>query len=137
MESTLWDLDLAPTEAGRTRQPHHECPVEAALSAVSGKWTTLILRELMSGPRLYSALSASLPGLSDKVLSDRLRTFVESGLVRRTIVRSYPPRSEYELTKLGHALRPLLLELYSTGSALLRGASSPRVTSTTLRGQLR
>src|SRR5690606_5792218 len=48
-----WDLDLVPDEAGRTAKPEPTCPVEVALAAIAGRWTTLLLRDLMGGPRSF------------------------------------------------------------------------------------
>ncbi|MFI2352425.1 hypothetical protein ACH492_36635 [Streptomyces sp. NPDC019443] len=47
-----WDGELVPDERGRTRQPEPDCPVEVALAAVAGRWTTLVLRELMHEPTI-------------------------------------------------------------------------------------
>ncbi|WP_206343962.1 winged helix-turn-helix transcriptional regulator [Streptomyces mesophilus] len=119
-EIHAWDPELVPGEAGRTRRPEPDCPVEAALAAVSGRWTTLVLRELMSGPRGFTELRTRLPELSAKVLSERLRTLQESGLVSVERRRGFPVRTRYELTEAGLALRPLLVTLYATGERLLR-----------------
>ncbi|MBC9714166.1 helix-turn-helix transcriptional regulator [Streptomyces sp. TRM66268-LWL] len=115
-----WDPELVPGSAGRTRRPEPGCPVEAALAAVAGRWTTLVLRELMGGPRGFTELRTRLPELSAKVLSERLRTLQESSLVTVERRRGFPVRTRYELTEAGRALRPLLVELYATGERLLR-----------------
>ncbi|WP_236567802.1 MULTISPECIES: helix-turn-helix domain-containing protein [unclassified Nocardiopsis] len=126
-----WDRELVPDGAGETREPTPTCPVEAALAAVSGRWTTLVLRELAHGPRSYGGLRRALPRLSDKVLSDRLRTLVEQGLAERRETAGFPTRTAYSLTARGALLRPLLVQLYRTGSELLAtggdraGAGSP------------
>ncbi|WP_431771976.1 winged helix-turn-helix transcriptional regulator [Streptomyces cucumeris] len=119
-----WDEDLVPSRSGRTRRPEPDCPVEAALAAVSGRWTTLLLRELMGGPRGFTELRALLPELSAKVLSERLRALRERGLVTVERQRGFPVRTRYALTEAGRALRPLLIELYATGEALLRLTSA-------------
>jgi len=65
-----WDEELVPTPTGRTQAPSPDCPVEVALAAIAGRWTTLVLRNLMSGDAYsYTELAATLPSLSDKVLS--------------------------------------------------------------------
>ncbi len=120
-----WDPELAPTAPGRTRRPEGDCPVEVALAAVSGRWTTLILRELMGGPRGFTELRERLPEVSAKVLSHRLRELGEGGLVSVERQRGFPVRSRYALTASGQALRPLLVELYATGEALLALGGGP------------
>lgn len=117
--SRPWDADLVPTLGGRTPAPSPDCPVEVSLAAISGRWTTLVLRDLFSGgAQSYSELSASLPQLSDKVLADRLSRLVSSGLVERISVSGFPRRTEYRISERGERLRPLLIELYRTGLAL-------------------
>ncbi|RNL82666.1 winged helix-turn-helix transcriptional regulator [Halostreptopolyspora alba] len=112
--------DLVPDGRGDVGAPSPDCPVEIALAAIAGRWTTLILRDLSRGPLSYGRLKRGLPGLSDKVLSDRLQHLRSQGLVRRTEVRGYPSRTTYTLTAAGHSLRPLLVELYATGTRLAR-----------------
>ncbi len=117
--STRWDEELVPTPDGRTRAPSPNCPVEVSLAAITGRWTTLVLRDLMPGrPLSYTELAQSLPQLSDKVLSDRLSELVAAGLVERTATNGFPRRTAYRITDRGRELRPLLIELYRTGLAL-------------------
>ncbi|RZS43816.1 HxlR family transcriptional regulator [Herbihabitans rhizosphaerae] len=124
-ETHAFDAELVPDSRGRTRRPSPECPVEVALAAVSGRWTTLVLRELMAGPMSFSDLRAALPDLSPKVLADRLRTLDARDLVGRQRIPGFPPRTSYRLTTAGEALRPLLVALYSVGSELLSRGSRP------------
>ncbi|WP_031070108.1 winged helix-turn-helix transcriptional regulator [Streptomyces sp. NRRL WC-3742] len=113
-----WDEELVPDERGRTGNPEQGCPVEVALAAIAGRWTTLVLRELMHGPASYGELRERLPRISPKVLAERLRALEDRELVVRERVRGFPVRTSYGLTPRGEALRPLLVELYRTGSAL-------------------
>ncbi|MFC7307778.1 winged helix-turn-helix transcriptional regulator [Streptomyces monticola] len=117
-ELPAWEAELVPDEHGRSRRPEADCPVEVALAAVAGRWTTLVLRELMSGPHSYTGLRDRLPEISPKVLSDRLRTLEERGLLSRDRLPGFPVRTRYHLTPAGRSLRPLLIELYRTGTAL-------------------
>lgn len=123
-----WDAELVPDDAGRTDRPDTECPVEIALAAIGGRWTTLVLRELMHRPLSFSELSETLPQLSDKVLDERLRRLRTQNLVERRAVTGFPSRVTYSLTPAGQQLRPLLVELYRTGLHLrqsLRPAPAP------------
>lgn len=110
-----WDMTLVPGMDGRTLEPHHDCSVEVALEALKGRWTTLVLRELIHGDKSYGALSQSLPKLSDKVLTDVLTHLRKCGVVSRTVFRGFPNRTLYRLTATGWEIRPLLIELYRTG----------------------
>lgn len=118
VSSEGWDEELVPDQRGRSRRPDPSCPVEVALLAISGRWTTLVLRSLMHGDRSYTVLKQDLPTLSDKVLTDILARLRERGLVHRKIVRGFPSRALYGLTPAGHGLRPLLVQLYRTGISL-------------------
>jgi len=97
--------------------------VEIALHAISGRWTTLLLRDLMHGPRSFGQLRTGLPSLSDKVLADRLAHLRREGLIDRQEQKAFPTRSTYSLTRAGEHLRPLLTQLYRTGQQLQRHAS--------------
>ena len=87
------------------------CPVARAMEVLDGKWTVLVIRDLLSGVRRFSELRASLPGISPKTLTDRLRMLEEHGLVQRSIYAEVPPRVEYQLTERGQSLRPVLAAL--------------------------
>ncbi|WP_285639755.1 helix-turn-helix domain-containing protein [Lentzea sp. NBRC 102530] len=100
-------------------RPSAECPVEVALAAISGRWATLVVRDLMHGPKSFSALRAGLPSLSAKVLTERLESLVAQGLVSCHRSPGFPVRTTYSLTAAGLLLRPLLVQLYRTGEALL------------------
>lgn len=89
------------------------------MAAVSGRWTTLVLRNLFSGGTCsWTELAQSLPQLSDKVLAERLGELVAARLVERTVTSAFPRRTAYRVTERGAELRPLLIELYRTGMAL-------------------
>lgn len=115
-----WDPELVPTADGRTVRPSEQCPVEVALAAIGGRWTTLILRDLAvaDGPVSYSALADGLPELSDKVLVERLARLTTDGYVNRESTVGYPTRVHYRISARGRLLRPLLIELYRTGTVL-------------------
>ncbi|MET9226081.1 helix-turn-helix domain-containing protein [Lentzea sp. NPDC003310] len=100
-------------------RPTEDCPVEVALAAVSGRWATLVVRDLLAGPRSFSQLRAGLPTLSAKVLTERLESLVAQGLVVCTRSPGFPVRTSYALTPAGVLLRPLLEQLFRTGEALL------------------
>ena len=94
------------------------CPVLKAASIVGTKWTTLIVRDLLSGPKRYSELKRSLLGISPKMLSDRLHMLVERGLVTRKVFDTKPPTTEYALTGLGRDLEGVILAMAEFGERL-------------------
>jgi DNA-binding HxlR family transcriptional regulator len=85
-----------------------ECPIARFLTVLDGPWATLIVRELLTGPKRFTELRAALPGISPKTLSSRLRRFVLTGLVTRTAYAEIPPRVEYQLTPAGTRLEVVL-----------------------------
>jgi DNA-binding HxlR family transcriptional regulator len=97
------------------RRASPECAVERALDVIDGKWTTLILRDLLRGTRRFGELRVSLSGISPKTLTDRLRDLEASGVLERTIYPEIPPRVEYALTDKGRALGPVVAALAEWG----------------------
>jgi len=87
------------------------CPVEVTLSLIGDKWAVLVLRDLLPGKKRFSELRKSIGSVSQKVLAAQLRTMAARGLLTRTVYPEVPPRVEYELTKLGQSLRPVLAAL--------------------------
>jgi DNA-binding HxlR family transcriptional regulator len=94
------------------------CGVARALDVVGERWTLLVVRELLFGPKRFTDLVRGLPGMSQNVLSQRLRELAGAGLVERR--RLGPPVSGqvYELTERGMALRPVVIELARWGSRI-------------------
>jgi DNA-binding HxlR family transcriptional regulator len=82
------------------------CPSRQVLARISDKWVTLILVALAGGPQRYSDLSRTIAGVSQKMLTQTLRTLERDGLVTRTVTASVPARVDYQLTPLGEGLMP-------------------------------
>ncbi|GAA4233862.1 helix-turn-helix domain-containing protein [Actinomadura meridiana] len=87
---------------------HVDCPARAVLDHVTSRWATLILTALRDGPLRFSALHTKIEGVSEKMLSQTLRTLVHDGLVIRTVHPTTPPTVSYGLTELGGGLTQLL-----------------------------
>jgi DNA-binding HxlR family transcriptional regulator len=85
-----------------------ECGVGRFLTLLNGPWATLIIRELLEGPRRFTELRDALPGISPHTLTSRLRQFQDYGIVTRTAYAEIPPRVEYRLTPHGEGLREVL-----------------------------
>lgn len=97
----------------RTELP--ACPVEITLSLIGDKWKVLVLRELINGTKRFGELKKSIGSISQKVLTQQLRSMEEDGLVERKVYAEVPPRVEYSLTKDGFSLKPILDSMMEWG----------------------
>ena len=94
-----------------------ECPVATTVQLIGNKWKLLILRNLLVRPWRFNELQRSLDGISQKVLTDNLRSMEEDGLVIRTAYAEVPPRVEYSLSETGESMRPIIRSLEEWGNA--------------------
>src|SRR6184192_3135641 len=98
-----------PTTETQTPATHSICPrYEQAIHLLGKRWTGLLLYALLEGPRRFCELTATVEGLSDRVLSDRLRELELEGVVERVVYPHIPVRVEYQLTDKGHDLAPVV-----------------------------
>lgn len=98
------------------------CPVGAALNVIGERWSLLIVRDLLLGPRRYSELQSGLGGVGTDILAARLRSLQEEGVVRQI---GTGRAQRYELTEAGQALRPVLAELGRWGADRARLPANP------------
>lgn len=84
------------------------CPVATTVQLIGSKWKLLIIRNLLERSWRFKELQKSLEGISQKVLTDSLRSMESDGIIVRTVYPEVPPRVEYSLSKLGESLRPIL-----------------------------
>jgi DNA-binding HxlR family transcriptional regulator len=106
----------------RARKTYDQyCPVARTLDVVGERWTLLIVRDLLMGPKRYTDLRAGLPGIATDILTARLRTLEQAGLVRRRELPPPAPATVYELTERGLELRHAILALGQAGIATLGG----------------
>ncbi len=109
-------LDMNPSTPPPKRHPYAQwAPDARALDLVGDKWTLLIVRDLVAGPRRFVELQRVLPGISTEQLRSRLNRMVADGLLTRQRYREVPPRVDYELTPRSRELLPVLGALASWG----------------------
>lgn len=84
------------------------CPVATTVQMVGSKWKLLILRNLLARPWRFNELRKNLEGISQKVLTDSLRSMEEDSIITRTVYPEVPPRVEYSLSELGESMRPII-----------------------------
>jgi DNA-binding HxlR family transcriptional regulator len=96
----------------RNGRPAHVCPdFHAAIELIGRRWAGAILWALAERPHYFAELTASVPGLSDRLLSRRLRELEAAGLVERSVHGGTPARVSYALTEKGRSLEPVLGDL--------------------------
>ena len=94
-----------------------ECPVATTVLMIGSKWKLLIMRNLMSRPWRFNELQKSIEGISQKALTEALRSMEADGIVKRTAYPEVPPRVEYSLTELGESMRPIIKSMETWGLA--------------------
>ena len=99
-----------------TKEEMPACPVATTVQLIGSKWKLLILRNLLARPWRFNELRKSLEGISQKVLTDSLRSMEEDGLVTRTVYPEVPPRVEYSLSPLGESMRPIIQAMEQWGA---------------------
>ncbi len=93
-----------------------ECPVATTVSLIGSKWKLLIMRNLLERSWRFNELQKSIEGISQKALTEALRSMEADGIVLRTAYPEVPPRVEYSLTELGESMRPIIKAMESWGS---------------------
>lgn len=99
-----------------TKEEMPACPVATTVSLIGSKWKLLIIRNLMSRPWRFNELKKDLEGISQKVLTDSLRSMEADGIVTRTVYPEVPPRVEYALSELGESMRPIIVAMERWGT---------------------
>ncbi len=98
-----------------TKEEMPECPVATTVSLIGSKWKLLILRNLIARPWRFNELKRNLDGISQKVLTDSLRSMELDGIIVRTVYPEVPPRVEYALSPLGESMRPIIAAMEQWG----------------------
>lgn len=99
-----------------TKDELPECPVETTVQLIGSKWKLLIMRNLLSRPWRFNELKKDLDGISQKVLTDSLRSMEEDGIITRTVYPEVPPHVEYALSETGESMRPILNAMQEWGA---------------------
>ena len=100
----------------RTKEELPDCPVATTVQLIGNKWKLLIIRNLLNRPWRFNELKKDLEGISQKVLTDSLRSMEEDGIITRTVYPEVPPRVEYALSELGETMRPILSSMEQWGA---------------------
>ena len=91
-----------------TKDEMPSCPVATTVRLIGSKWKLLIMRNLFIRSWRFNELKKNLEGISQKVLTDSLRSMEEDGIIIRTVYAEVPPRVEYTLSELGYSMKPIM-----------------------------
>ena len=105
----------------KTKDELPDCPVATTVQVIGSKWKLLIMRNLLVRPWRFNELQKNLEGISQKVLTDSLRSMEADGIITRTVYPEVPPRVEYALSPLGETMRPILNAMQAWGNAFKAG----------------
>ena len=100
--------------------PKDNCPVEATLELIGGKYKALILWHLSNGKLRFSELRKVITTATPKMLTQQLRELEASALIHREVFPVVPPKVEYSLTETGRSLLPILVAMRDWGAGYLR-----------------
>ena len=89
------------------KEQKFNCPVEATLSLIGGKYKPLILWHLREQPLHYMELQRLIPRATPKMLSQQLHALEDCGMIRREVIPEKPPKTVYFLTPFGHSIIPV------------------------------
>ena len=98
-----------------TKEEMPACPVATTVALIGSKWKLLIMRNLLARPWRFNELKKNLDGISQKVLTDSLRSMEADGIITRTVYPEVPPRVEYALSDLGESMRPIIKSMEMWG----------------------
>ena len=98
-----------------TKEEMPACPVATTVALIGSKWKLLIMRNLLARPWRFNELKKDLEGISQKVLTDSLRSMEADGIITRTVYPEVPPRVEYALSDLGESMRPIIMSMEAWG----------------------
>ena len=98
-----------------TKEELPACPVATTVWLIGSKWKLLIMRNLLVRPWRFNELKKNLEGISQKVLTDSLRSMEADGIITRTVYPEVPPRVEYALSELGESMRPIMSAMEQWG----------------------
>lgn len=107
-------VERGPSSSGPAEATGTVCPhFHAAVELIGRRWTGAILFKLIDGPHYFRELLAAVPGISDRLLSQRLRELEAEGLVERSVHEGPPARVSYCLSPAGKELEPALMQLHA------------------------
>lgn len=97
----------------------YQCPVEATMDVIGGKWKVIIIHHLIPETRRFSELRRLIPQITQRMLTSQLRELETHGVVHREVYPQVPPKVEYSLTKFGKSLESILGVMHDWGETFI------------------
>lgn len=116
------------------KRAEFDCPVEATLSLIGGKYKPLILWHLREGALHYMELQRRIPRATPKMLSQQLRDLEKNGMIIREVIPEKPPRTKYSLTAFGESIIPVIDAMCEWGIGYMDGLGEKSPCRPTLSG---
>ncbi len=104
----------------------YNCPVEATMDVIGGKWKCLIIHHLIDGTKRFNELRRLIPKITQRMLTSQLRELEADSIVNRKVYAEVPPKTEYSLTSLGKTLDPVLWAMHDWGDVYINGRQKKR-----------
>jgi len=97
----------------------YNCPVEATMDAIGGKWKLLIIHHLLEGTKRFNELQKLIPKVTQRMLTSKLRELEQDGIVHRKVYAEVPPKVEYSMTEFGQTVEPMLWVMHDWGKTFM------------------
>ncbi len=107
------------TKKAEQLENRYNCPVEATIDVIGGKWKIIIIHHLLSGTKRFGELRRLIPQVTQRMLTSQLRELEKDGVVHREVYPQVPPKVEYSLTELGGTLEPVLWVMHDWGKGFM------------------
>jgi DNA-binding HxlR family transcriptional regulator len=105
---SYWILEINVSMRKQRHKQYTNCPIEAALDAIGGKWKAILLFRIIEDTRRFNELRRLIPNVTQRTLTNQLRELEQDGLITRKIYAQVPPKVEYSATELGDSLKPII-----------------------------
>ncbi len=122
-------MQVSTVEQSAAKVLDYQCPVEATLDVIGGKWKVVILYHLTNdGTHRFAVLRRKIPGVSERMLTQQLRELEDAGIVHREVYPEVPPKVEYSLTDYGKTLRPITEVMCEWGKRHIKRSTAKQAT---------
>lgn len=120
----LFLLNINLIEMKKDEKKYTSCPVSHGLQIIGGKWSLLVVKEIGLEKRRFGELKRGIPDISEKMLIQELKSLVGFGILNRKAYKEIPPKVEYSLTENGKHILPIIDQIRTFGTELMKKKNS-------------